>query len=34
MNIHEAVRALEEDLGIGPSEEFDEIGRNVAQLRD
>lgn len=34
MNIHEAVRELEDELGIGPSDEFDEIGRHVSQLRD
>lgn len=34
MNIHDAIRELEEELGIGPSDEFDEIGRRVARLRD
>ena len=33
-NIHDAVRELEAELGIGPSDEFDEIGRRVAHLRD
>ena len=34
MNIHDAVRQMEAELGMGRSEEFEEIGRRVAHLRD